>query len=211
MQTDENKLVHNELADEFMETMIHGMVVSNIAHLVGKELNLSTEELRKVCLAGMVHDIGKLKINSYRKYQHRSMQIDEMRYMRTHPTLGYAVLTEKEFEPEICQAVLYHHENYDGSGYPANLCGDEIPFIARVIHVCDVFSALISSRIYRKAFDIDTAIEIMIDEVRHFDMRIFLAFQRIAQSREMIFALGNLSSFTREQFHYEYDKGNEDN
>lgn len=193
------------LLHEFMATLTHGMLVSNVAYLVGRELNLTEDQVNKVTLAGMVHDIGKLRINSCMINQPKSMQIDEMRYVRTHPTLGYATLLEKGFDKDVCRAVLYHHENYDGSGYPANLSGRAIPYLARVLRVCDVFAALISTRSYRAAFDIDTAVELMIDEVKHFDMRIFLAFQRVVQSKELIFALGNLSMFTSDEFHYEFN------
>jgi HD-GYP domain-containing protein (c-di-GMP phosphodiesterase class II) len=68
-----------------------------------------------------------------------------------------------------------------------------------------VFSALISDRSYREAFDIDSAVELMIDEVRHFDMRVFLAFQRVIQSNELILALGNLSRFTNKEFRVEFN------
>ena len=74
---------------------------------------------------------------------------------------------------------MYHHENYDGTGYPGNLYGENIPIGARILRVSDVFSALISDREYRSAFDVETAVEMMIDEVENFDMKIFLAFQRV--------------------------------
>ena len=194
-----------EYLQEFKATLTHGMLVSNVAYLVGRELNMNDEQCNKLTLAGMMHDIGKLRINTCRSSKQNSMQIDQMRYVRTHPTLGYATLVEKGFDQEVCNAVLYHHENYDGSGYPANLSGREIPYLARVLRVSDVFSALISTRSYREAFDIDTAVELMIDEVRHFDMRIFLAFQRVVQSKELIFSLGNLSMFTSDEFNYEFN------
>ena len=75
--------------------------------------------------------------------------------------------------------VLYHHENYDGSGYPYNLMRDDIPLGARIIRVCDVFAALSSDRPYRKAFPFTKATEMMIDEVKEFDMKVFLAFQNV--------------------------------
>ncbi|MGX8728838.1 MAG: HD-GYP domain-containing protein, partial [Lachnospiraceae bacterium] len=81
---------------------------------------------------------------------------------------------------KICEAVLYHHENFDGSGYPENLSGEEIPLGARIIRVCDVFAALTSDRPYRKHFSIEDALQLMIDEITNFDMKIFLAFNRVA-------------------------------
>ena len=90
-------------------------------------------------------------------------------------------------------AVLYHHENVDGSGYPNNLKNEDIPLGARILRVCDAFGALIANRAYRSAFDIETALSIMIEEIKNFDMRVFLAFQKVSQSsdmKEMLASLG---------------------
>ncbi len=88
------------------------------------------------------------------------------------------------------ESILYHHENYDGSGYPENLSGENIPMGARILRVCDVFAALISDRSYRRAFDRETAVELMIDEVKNFDMEIFLAFMRIIHDVNLDVILG---------------------
>ena len=107
------------------------------------------------------------------------MNVEKLKYIRMHSKLGYDILSEKGFSNDVLDAVLYHHENYDGSGYPENLAGENIPLSARILRVSDVFAALISNRTYRKAFDFNTAIELMIDEVKNFDMKIFLAFMRV--------------------------------
>lgn len=211
MERLESIAIDSDMGKQLRCELTHGMLVSNVAYLVATELNMSAEETHQAALAGMMHDIGKLQMSAYMNNgSEYSMNIDQMRYARTHPTLGYAVLKERDFEPVICDAVLYHHENYDGSGYPANLSGDHIPYLARILRVCDVFCALISERPYRAAFDIDTAVDLMIEEVKHFDMRVFLAFQRVVQSNELIFALGKLSHFTSDEFHYEFNTGTED-
>ena len=79
-------------------------------------------------------------------------------------------------------SVRFHHENYDGTGYPENLVGEAIPYGARIIRICDVFSALVSERPYRPAYDKEMAIELMISEVKHFDMRMFLQFLSVIHS-----------------------------
>ena len=107
------------------------------------------------------------------------LNVEKLKYIRMHSKLGYDILSEKGFSNDVLDAVLYHHENYDGSGYPENLAGENIPLSARILRVSDVFAALISNRTYRKAFDFNTAIELMIDEVKNFDMKIFLAFMRV--------------------------------
>ena len=181
------------IQDSLGEAILHGIVVSNLAYFVGKEMGLPEERCHSLAVAGMVHDIGKLRLRSY-VYEEKGakLNIDELRYVRLHPTLGYAILKEHGYEDEVLTAVLYHHENADGSGYPNNLKKDDIPLNARILRVCDAFGALIANRAYRSAFDIETAFTIMIEEVKNFDMRVFLAFQKVTQSSEMKEMLANL-------------------
>ena len=163
----------------------HGICVSNLAYAVAKELDLPEEQCHKLAIAGFLHDIGKIKLNTYVYDREKTFTIDEMRYMRLHPSLGYAILKEREYDDEILESILYHHENYDGSGYPKNLAGEEIPLGGRILRVCDAFGALISNRPCREAFDKDTALEIMVEEAKYFDMRVYLAFQRVSHSEEI--------------------------
>lgn len=182
------------IQDSLGEAITHGMVVSNLAYLVGREMQLSEEECHKLAVAGMVHDIGKLRLRSYvYKEKEAQMNIDELRYVRLHPALGYAILKEQGYEEYVLDAVLYHHENWDGTGYPNNLKAEKIPLAARILRVCDAFGALIANRPYREAFDIETAFSIMIEEVKYFDMHVFLTFQKVSQSkgiREMLKDMG---------------------
>ena len=96
----------------------------------------------------------------------------------------YEELKDQDYSETVLQSILYHHENYDGSGYPSNLSGDSIPLGARILRVCDVYAALISDRPYRKAFDVSSVIELMIDEIKNFDMEVFLAFQRVVHDNK---------------------------
>lgn len=165
----------------------HGMCVSILASELARELSCDEEFVHKAAVAGMLHDVGKIQISPY-IYGRRqgAMKIEEMRYVRLHAKLGAEILKREGYDQDIVDMVHYHHENYDGSGYPYRMCGDEIPLGARIIRVCDVFSALISNRPYRKAFDADTAFGMVIDEVRHFDMKVFLAFQRLINTTDVL-------------------------
>lgn len=169
--------------------LTHGMCVSNMAHRVGKKLSLSEEMCYNLAVAGLLHDIGKLEMAKYvttdRKKKGNTLRVEEMRYVRTHPALSYAILKERGYQDEIVEWVLYHHENYDGSGYPANRAGEEIPLGARILRVCDVFAALTTNRPYRKAFDVKTAVELMIAEVKNFDMQVFLAFLQVVNAGDI--------------------------
>lgn len=168
--------------DSIPEALMHGICVSNLAYDIGKELDLDDEYCNMLAMAGMVHDIGKVKVYAYLYGGDDTLNVEKLKYIRMHSKLGYDILSEKGFSDDVLEAVLYHHENYDGSGYPENLAGENIPLSARILRVSDVFAALISNRTYRKAFDFNTAIELMIDEVKNFDMKIFLAFMRVIHS-----------------------------
>ena len=163
----------------------HGVVVSNLAYAVAAEMGRDEAFCYQMAIAGMLHDIGKLKLTGYINGQERDpLLIEELKYVRMHSSLGYEELKEQEYSDIVLQSILYHHENYDGSGYPSNLSGDSIPLGARILRVCDVYAALSSDRPYRKAFDVSTVIELMIDEIKNFDMEVFLAFQRVVHNNE---------------------------
>ncbi len=178
--------IETPIQAELTDYVSHGIVVSNLAYLVGRELGLSDETCYDLAVAGMLHDIGKVRLNFYmNEKEEEILAVDETRYMRMHPSIGYAILVDYGYNQTVLDAVLYHHEHYDGTGYPHNISGKEIPLAARIMHVCDIFGALISNRDYRDGFDVETALDIIIDDVKNFDMKVFLAFQRVAFSGVM--------------------------
>lgn len=166
---------------EDLETEIaHGIEVSRLAGKLAKELKIDPDFCHDIEIAGMLHDIGKLRASTYLYGgEEDTLNVEKMRYVRLHAGLGYEVVKEEGYSDRICEMILHHHENYDGTGYPDNLIGEQIPLGARILRICDVFVALTSDRPYRKAFDNETAVELLIEEVRHFDMKIFLPFQSI--------------------------------
>ncbi len=168
------------------EAISHGILVSNLAYSIAKELKLPKKTCEVLAEAGIVHDIGKLRLGEYLYgKEHETLKIEEMKYIRLHPQLGAQILKEHRcHSKEILTSIYHHHENFDGSGYPDNLSGKVIPYGARILRICDVFAALVTERPYRSSFEIDAAIELMIDEVKNFDMEIFLAFLRLVHSKE---------------------------
>lgn len=173
----------NAIQYNLISEIRHGIVVSNLVYAVAREMGLPREVCSETAVAGILHDIGKLKLKGYIDGQKSdSLMVEELRYVRMHSMLGYEALKDQNYSEYVLQAVLHHHENYDGTGYPDNLSGNQIPLGARLIRVCDVYTALRSDRPYRRAFDQHTAMEMMIEEVKDFDMEIFLAFLRVMHS-----------------------------
>ena len=159
--------------------------MSNLSYDVGREMGLSHEVCYELAIAGMLHDIGKLKLTGYINGQEKNpLMVEELKYVRMHSTLGYEELKGQGYSEFILQTILYHHENYDGTGYPSNLRGREIPKGARILRVCDVFCALSSDRPYRKALEVDNVMQLMIEEIKNFDMEVFLAFQRVVHRKQ---------------------------
>lgn len=177
---EKEEIMEDTVRIDFEDAVEHGILVSNLGYHLARELGLDEEFCYNMAVAGMLHDIGKLKLSKYIYGRRKNtLVIEEMKYIRMHATFSYSVLLDKGYSTDILHAVFHHHENYDGTGYPDNMKGQEIPLGARILRVCDVFAALVSDRPYRKAFDINIAVELMIDEVKNFDMSIFLAFQRM--------------------------------
>ena len=178
--------VRQALKKDVPDAVEHGIYVSNMACLIGKELGLPEKMVYELAIAGMLHDIGKLRLSNYMYGRNEdSFVVEQLRYVRMHSKLSADILKERDYSDFVIESILYHHENFDGSGYPDNLQGESIPLGARILRVCDVFIALTSDRPYRKAFDKDTAVTLMIDEVKNFDMGVFLAFLKVVHDIDL--------------------------
>lgn len=188
--------MNNELIDyvvnDFKSGIKHGVLVANLTYALAKEYGMSEAEAYELKVAAMVHDIGKLKLSEYLYGRtNESLPEEEKKYMSMHSKISYDVLKKYDYSDNIMEVVLSHHECYDGSGYPNGLVGEDIPIGARILKVTDEFAALISDRPYRKAFDIDTAVSIMIDEVKNLDMKVFILFQRLIHEESTLELIKN--------------------
>lgn len=166
------------------EQLVHGMDVSNLAYALAAQMGFPEEFCYQMAVAGMVHDIGKIRLMHTVEEMDNPLMVEEMKIVRMHSKISHEMLEKEGYEDFILESVLYHHENYDGTGYPENLAGEQIPLGARILRVCDVYSALTADRPYRRAFEKDAAVELMIDEVKNFDLKVFLAFQRMIHTEE---------------------------
>lgn len=169
--------------EDVYDNIDHAELVAILVRLLCTQMELPLDFQHQVVMAAYLHDIGKLRLskNLYGRDKN-ALQIEETRYMRMHAKVGADMLEECGFSAEICNAVHHHHENFDGSGYPGNLAEEKIPLEARILRVCDVFAALISDRPYRKGFDADTAMDLMIEDNKSFDMKLFLEFVKVFHS-----------------------------
>lgn len=159
-------------------TKDHSTSVSRYAEALARAVNLPEEEVERIKLGALLHDVGKIGIPESVLKKPDKLSDDEWEIMKQHPTIG----AEKVLEPnealrDLIPIVKYHHERLDGKGYPCHLKGDEIPLAARIVSVADAYHALISDRPYRKGMPIEKACQILkegagiqwdADLVRHF-------------------------------------------
>lgn len=138
--------------------------VSHYAVELGKTLGLSQGELKGLREAGVVHDIGKISIPDAVLMKPGKLDEEERRVIEQHVELGYELLKPLRTFADALPAVRYHHERLDGSGYPLGLRGDEIPLSAQILAIADVYDALTTDRVYRKAFSQASAFEILREE-----------------------------------------------
>ena len=156
----------------------HSTSVSRYSEALARAINLPEDEVQKIKLGALLHDVGKIGIPENVLKKPDKLSDEEWEIMKQHPVIGAEkVLAPNEALRELIPMVKYHHEHLDGSGYPEHLKGDKIPLEARIIAVADTYHALISDRPYRKGMSIEKACEILkegagkqwdSDLIRHF-------------------------------------------
>jgi len=175
------------IAVDAKDTYTHGHSenVMNIAEEISNELGLETRWIGCIRDAGLLHDIGKIGVPGYILNKTGTLTYEEFNgIMKTHSSLGANIVKDVPFLQSLYQLILYHHENYDGTGYPEGLKGEQIPMGARIIHVADAFEAMTSNRPYRQSLGKDEAIRRLNQSSgKQFDPKVIEAFMRLARRK----------------------------
>jgi putative nucleotidyltransferase with HDIG domain len=137
----------------------HSERVMHISTRIAKEMGLSEQEVERVRLGGLLHDIGKIGVIEALLEKPALLSEDEFPPMRLHPEKGVAILAPIGQLKDVLPTILYHHERLDGSGYPEGLTGDQIPLEARIVAVADSFDAMVSERPYKHAYSLTEALD----------------------------------------------------
>jgi putative nucleotidyltransferase with HDIG domain len=135
-------------------TYQHSVQVGMLSYYIARWLKWSEEETVRAGRAGFLHDIGKCRISEAILNKPYKLTDDEFDQIKDHPKLGYEILKSSFEDPAIALAALQHHERMDGKGYPMGLSKDQIHPLAKIVAVADVYSAMISSRVYREKRDL---------------------------------------------------------
>ena len=161
-------------------TFCHSLNVAVLSAVIGVVLKLNRKQLHNLAVGALVHDIGKMFVDKNILNKPGKLTPAEMEEIRRHSRLGYDYIKENcEIPEDAMQAVLMHHERYDGNGYPQGLKKEEITLFGRIISVADVYDALVSNRPYRESFLPSEAMEyIMSGYESAFDPKVVSAFVR---------------------------------
>jgi HD-GYP domain-containing protein (c-di-GMP phosphodiesterase class II) len=155
----------------------HSDRVARISVRLAKEMGCSKEVLHTLYMAGLLHDIGKIGINDAVLCKPGKLTDEEFEHIKQHPELGYRILADIKQLSNVLPAVLHHHEQWDGRGYPFKLASDQIPQIARIVAVADAYDAMTSDRPYRPGMPIQKVDEIFKNgTAKQWDPRVVEAF-----------------------------------
>lgn len=169
------------------------VLLAQMLKYVGNHMELTNQYLRDLYDSSILHDIGKVGISDSILLKPTDLTKEEFRIMKTHTTIGYEALKsasrdlgENSYLKMAMDITLYHHERWNGGGYPKGLKKDEIPLSARIVTIADVYDALTSARPYKEAYSHEKSIKIMLDESSHFDPELFKLFFENANEFNLI-------------------------
>lgn len=146
----------------------HNVKVAMLAVILGYKLNLTRQQLNDLAIAGILHDCGKVNLSEEVLTKSTYLEVEETEMVEKHPLYSYELAKQLGIHKvQILEAILYHHEKLDGTGYPHGLIGNAIPLFAQIIAVCDVFDALTTDRTYREHFHTYDALKLIKSDMSH--------------------------------------------
>jgi putative two-component system response regulator len=173
-----------EARDQY--TRKHVDRVMAYAVLLAKQMGWQGNRLEDLRFGAILHDIGKIHVRETTLCKNGPLNDDEWNEMRQHPVFGADMIRDISYLKSAEPAIRYHHERWDGSGYPYGLAGDKIPIMARIISVADTFDAMTTTRAYRKALPVETAYdEIVSGSGKRYDPLVVDAFLRSWETGEI--------------------------
>lgn len=146
------------IEDKTRYTKGHSEAVAELAANTARNMNLSSEEVKLIKYAGLLHDIGKVALSEQIVLKKEKLTVEEHVKLKMHSIISTSIVRRIDTENKLVSIILHHHERFDGSGYPHGLKGEMIPISARILSVCDAYTAMIADRPYRQALTKEEAL-----------------------------------------------------
>jgi putative nucleotidyltransferase with HDIG domain len=176
-------LVRLGVKDDYTAEHTRGVALRAVQ--VGEELGLAPVRLRELAVGGLLHDVGKLAVPNEILQKPGALTDEEFDAIKRHPEIGAELVRELGFSKQVARLVLDHHERLDGTGYPRGLGAPDLDIETRILAVCDVFDALLSKRVYREAWRLDDALDLISRESgTKFDPACVDALERIIEREQ---------------------------
>jgi len=152
-------IIMSALYEKNPRESLHSRRVSEVCEFIAQSMNLSSDDINQIKIAGLMHDIGKIGLDEKILNSVVKLNEEEWKEIKRHPEISYRILSSANEFSEIADFALAHHERWDGHGYPKGIKGEDIPLPARIIAIADSFDAMTNGRPYKKAYDEKDAIE----------------------------------------------------
>ena len=164
------------------DTGRHVRRIQRYARLLARELGLDESDASALGYSAVLHDVGKMHVPDHILKKPGPLTPDERREMQEHTVVGERIICDKPFFAPARRIARSHHENWDGSGYPDRLAGRQVPLEARIVHLADVYDALTSPRVYKRAWSGYDAAQVLLESSgRMFDPEVVAAFSSLAR------------------------------
>lgn len=180
LRQSKNEMIQLILLGEWVERRLSVSAVNCmiISAVIGNTMRLASHRLLQLSTGALMHDVGMLKVEKGILEKQGKLSGEELTQIRTHPVMGYQIISkDMKYPEEIALVALQHHEHWDGRGYPRSLKGEDITLFARVVTVADAYEAMVSERPYRNSMIGYSAMKnVLSDNGRHFDPQVLKAF-----------------------------------
>jgi len=180
LRQSKNEMIQLILLGEWVERRLSVSAVNCmiISAVIGNTMRLASHRLLQLATGALMHDVGMLKVEKGILEKQGKLSGEELTQIRTHPVMGYQIISKDMKYPEdIALVALQHHEHWDGRGYPRSLKGEDITLFSRVVTVADAYEAMVSERPYRNSMIGYSAMKnVLSDNGRHFDPQVLKAF-----------------------------------
>jgi HD-GYP domain-containing protein (c-di-GMP phosphodiesterase class II) len=194
------RMLANAIDEKDPYTRGHSERVAFYSMLMARHLGMSPEEVERVHLSGIIHDVGKIGIEDKILRKPAALTDEEYEIMKQHPRKGEHILAAVPLLRDMAGAGLQHHENWDGSGYPDGLKGEDIPLLGRIVSVADAFDAMTTDRPYSKAMTFEAALaRLRFLAGKKFDDRCVTAIEKAAAAGDLTPAKARRASVTARQ------------